>query len=235
MDKLYSFTYGDSRFFMADISDCVLENSRSHGFSMEKQLISGKIQAFACCLAAMQKYPGASVTVIAKYPKKKLVFGAIAEANGIVRGYCEKFNPSVITEGVILEVNLQLSVGDYTGVVCDKNLITAIEQYFKVSTQINAKCYMKIKENNWCCLVGEQLPNGTDLQCVWSSLKLEDIHNKKNDGKYNFFEDKYLKYGCTCSKEKVRQMLKTVEMNNDYREKGEISVVCKFCGKKYII
>ncbi|MGD9638808.1 MAG: Hsp33 family molecular chaperone HslO [Alphaproteobacteria bacterium] len=76
-----------------------------------------------------------------------------------------------------------------------------------------------------------------DNEMLSSSNSPEEIiYRIYHDNNLKVFEKKHISFGCSCSKERVENTLKTFSKEElaDMKEEGKVKVKCQFCSREYI-
>ena len=222
----------NARIFCVVLSDAVNRSAELNHLESEDRTVLGKLEVFACCIAALQKDERASVTARLSLSGKG-IFTAVADRDGIVRGRKED---SCGGAEDTLEVTLQLHLrGNYTGMVTGDGLEGLVDAYFANSLQIAASC--KVFESNgaFYCIVAEQLPGAScDLSGLCRAACEAIPANQVPEG-FEFLESSDLRFGCTCSRGALMRFVSSLseEDRADLAENGKIVTYCNACGKKY--
>lgn len=232
-EQVTKYMAQNARIFYVSLSDAVTESAMLNHLHGEDVSVLGRLEAFACCIAALQKDERASITARLSLPSIG-VFSATAEKDGMIRGLKE--GPAVGIEGT-LEVSLQLHLrGNYTGMVCGSNTEELVCNYFSQSLQISAACRLFEKNGGFYCIVAEQLPGAS---CALSEICAEAGEKLPleilPDG-FEFLERTPLHFGCTCSRGALMRFVSSLppEEREDLSENGKIVTHCNACGKKYV-
>ena len=222
----------NARIFCISLSDAVTQSAQLNHLDGEDRSTLGKLEAFACCIAALQKDDRASVTARLSLPGIG-TYSATADKEGIVRGRMEE-----TCDGAedTLEVTLQLHLrGNYTGMVTGKGLEGLVRSYFSQSLQIAASCSVFEDNDTFFCIVAEQLPGEScDLQGLCGEAEKTFPQNQIPEG-FEFLESTPLRFGCTCSRASLMRFVSAMspEDRADLAEDGKIVTYCNACGKKY--
>lgn len=231
-EQVSKYMVQNARIFCVSLSDAVTKSAELNHLTGEDRTLLGKLEVFACCIAALQKDERASVTARLSLPKVG-IFSATADKEGIVRGRKEDHCDG--TEDT-LEVTLQLHLrGNYTGMVTGKGLEGLVSAYFAQSLQISASCKVFEQNGEFFCIVAEQLPGEPcDLEELCHIAAENFPKNEIPDG-FDFLESTPLRFGCTCSRGALMRFVSALspEEQADLSENGKIVTYCNACGKKY--
>lgn len=231
-EQVCKYMAQNARIFCVTLSDAVDRSAELNGLSAEQKDLLGRLEVFACCIAALQKVEKASVTARISLPLTG-VFAATADRSGIVRGLregeCDGPEAS-------LEVTLQLSLrGTYTGVVTGKDFDDLTSGYFTRSLQIASACKIFSAQDGFVCIAAEKLPGeNCDLDGLCSRAG-ETLPFGEIPEDFAFLESSELKFGCTCSRGALLRLVSAMspEDRADLAENGKIVTHCNSCGKKY--
>ncbi len=222
----------NARIFCISLSDAVAKSSQLNHLEGQDVILLGKLEAFACCISALQKDDRASVTARLSLPGRGL-FSATADKDGMVRGRKEE---SCDGAEDTLEVTLQLHLrGNYTGMVCGKGLEDLVSTYFAQSLQIAAVCKVFERNGTFFCIVVEQLPGEScDLSGLCAQAS-EALPEERIPEGFEPLESTPLRFGCTCSRGALMRFVSAMppEERKDLAENGKIVTYCNACGKKY--
>ncbi|MHC1481566.1 Hsp33 family molecular chaperone HslO [Frateuria aurantia] len=134
----------------------------------------------------------------------------------------------------------------------------ALESYFARSEQLPAKLLLAADQNHAVGLMLQRMPDhggievevdadGWDrVQHLMATLGDEEalavapetlLHRLFHEENVRLFEARPLRFGCSCSRERVQRMLRSlgrdeVEAALEARN-GEIEVICEFCAERY--
>ena len=201
--------------------------------SAEDTVILGKLEAFTCCVAALQKVDNASVTARLSLPSGG-VYAATADRSGLIRGLREG---NCDGKEATLEVTLQLSIrGTYTGVVTGTDFDDLVAGYFARSLQIASVCRIFADGDRYFCMTVEKLPGeNCDLEEI-GSLACARLSRETVPEEFVFLESSPLRFGCTCSRGALLRLVSALPPEDRRElsdETGRIVTHCNSCGKKY--
>ncbi|MBQ1217722.1 MAG: Hsp33 family molecular chaperone HslO [Clostridia bacterium] len=230
-EQVAKYMAQNARIFCVSLSDAVVRSGELNEVSGETLSILGKLEAFACCIAALQKNERASVIVHLSLAGVGS-YSATADRDGIVRGRPEEGNSSEDT----LEVTLQLPIrGNYTGVVTGHGLDDLVATYFSQSLQIASACRVFESNGAFFCIVAEQLPGvSCDLEGLCAAAS-EQLPQGNIPVGFEFLESMPFRFGCTCSRAALMRFVDSLSEADraDLAEDGRIITYCNACGKKY--
>lgn len=231
-EQVSKYMAQNARIFCVSLDEAVARSAELNQLSGEDKIILGKLEAFTCCIAALQKDERASVSARLSLPRVG-IFSATAEKEGMIRGRKEEGCDGI---EATLEVTLQLHLrGNYTGMVCGIDLDDLFASYFSQSLQIAAVCKVLEQEGKFFFILAEQLPGAScDLAGLCSQASAEFPQGGVCDG-FEFLESTPLRFGCTCSRGALMRFVSALpeEDRADLSEDGKIVTYCNACGKKY--
>ena len=201
-----------------------------------------------------------SIRAIAKYNEKKLA--TLTEE--IEKSQIDKDNigknkaadlSALLTDGSLV-ITIEQNKGQrYQGIVAIKgnSIATMLENHLLQSEQLKTKIVLACNENKSAGLLLQELPHQTTEHLQqWEEMSLladtlsdeelltlnseEIIHRLFNQHDVRQFDAQEVKFKCTCSHQKVSNML----LSLDYQEAKDIihqsefiEVSCEFCNKMY--
>lgn len=230
-EQVRKYMIQNARVFCITLKDAVKSSAELNGLSSEEAFLLGKLQVFACCIAALQKDERASVVV--RLSSEEGCFSATADRDGLVRG--RKEEKDSVGEDT-LEVTLQLPLrGNYTGVVTGEGFDSLVEGYFARSLQIASTCRIFVKEDVYFCVVTEQLPGEPCDLAQISRVAEESFSKGETPDGFTFLEQSDLRFGCTCSRGALMRFVSAMPQSEreELSENGKIVTFCNACGKKY--
>ena len=230
-EQISKYVCGDARVFFVSLSDAAARSAEQNELNAGETATLGKLEAFACGLAAMQKDAQASVSVKLSFADGS-GFSATAERSGAVCGKKEDSSPAPEDA---LEVTLRLPLrGNYTGIVTGKGLDQLTADYFAQSLQIAAQCRVLQKETDFICIIADQLPGGkTDLKNTVAAA--ESLVGGEIPAGFSLLESISLRFGCTCSRSALLRVISALPETErrSLADNGKIVTFCNACGKKY--
>ncbi|MCX7099509.1 MAG: Hsp33 family molecular chaperone HslO [Methylococcales bacterium] len=142
----------------------------------------------------------------------------------------------------------------YQGIVPlqGNNLSTALQSYFEQSEQLNTRLWLFANDNHAVGLLLQELPAQTTDQDAWGRITmLADTVSEQemmgvdcetllyrlfNEENVRLFEADPVEFQCTCGRLKIANTLRTLgreELEGILLERGQIDVICEFCGGQY--
>ncbi len=232
-EQVVKYMTRNARVFFVTLDSAVDRSSELNNLEGEDRSVLGKLEAFCCCIASLQKDERASVLARLSLSGAG-VFSATADRDGIVRG-CKEADSDVLEDA--LEVTLQLPLrGNYTGVVSGVGFDDLAEGYFSRSLQIASVCKVFESENRFICIAVEQLPGDPcDLEEICAQACSTLPFGTFPDD-FVFLECSPFSFGCTCSRGALMRLVSSMppEEREALAENGKIITHCNACGKKYI-
>lgn len=231
-EQVCKYMVQNARVFCVSLSDAVKHSVQLNNLSPEDGDLLGRLEVFACCIAALQKVEKASVIARLSLPGRG-EYGATAHRDGMIRGLrlgdCEGTEAS-------LEVTLQLPLrGNYTGVVTGRDFDDLATGYFSRSLQIASACRIFASEEDFVCVAVEKLPGeNCDLDGICAAA-CADLPKEILPEGFVFLESMPLYFGCTCSRAALLRFVSALspEDRAELSENGKIVTHCNSCGKKY--
>ena len=188
-----------------------------------------------------------------------------ADAGALVRGYIQNpaamgDTPSVVGRDGYMNVIKDFGLREPYNGLCELvtgNLSMDFAYYFTKSEQLPSAISLEVDVKNGICkksagIIVQPMPNCTEdvivvLEDIVSQMKniASIVEDRGAQGVIDYYfghfpikqlDDVIPKYVCSCSKEKVSQMLMTLgkkELQDIIQENGKIEVGCQFCNKKY--
>ncbi len=240
MDKLYKYIYAnDVKVQVLVLSECVVQAARSHNLTVGGRISRiAAAECFAGILGAELKDAEASVYVSMKLPAIKTAYNAVAYGDGRICASEMKYvPPSSLTDGMVIESVLHNpATGDYSSVVCGKQVVGAINAYINESMQRKAKYKMFRDGNVYYAVFAEALPGSRKLGAAWKALKSPlfmnvDLGRMEQSG-FRLIQTRDISYGCNCSRRSVKRALLSAGGIEDGSD--SVETVCNYCGKKYV-
>lgn len=162
--------------------------------------------------------------------------------------------------GSILSMQLQPEQGGepYQGIVpmIGSSIGEAMENYFEQSEQLPTRFWLSVSDEQACGLMLQQLPRSELAKYDedgWNRvIKLSQtitrrellnippeqmLHRLFHQEKVSYFEPKSLRFACSCSRERVADMLKSLgqdEVASVIEEQNEVTVHCEHCNECYV-
>jgi len=142
----------------------------------------------------------------------------------------------------------------YQGIVAleGNSIADFLEGYLERSEQLETRIFLASDEKAVAGLLLQQLPGQREADDSWerithlgSTIKPEELlgleakeilHRLYHEEDVRLFEAESIYFKCTCSRDKVTNMLRSIsqqEASDIIKEQGNISVDCEFCGKSY--
>ncbi|MGV6809838.1 MAG: Hsp33 family molecular chaperone HslO [bacterium] len=133
-------------------------------------------------------------------------------------------------------------------------LADALDDYFVQSEQLKTRVYLSANATSAAGLLLQRLPGEADDEDGWQRvqqlantvqstelLTLSNetlLHRLFHEEQVRLFEPKPFAYQCTCSLQKVMDMVRSLgqaEAEAMLAEQGNISVTCEFCNTPYVL
>ena len=155
---------------------------------------------------------------------------------------------------LVITIEQTLTKERYQGIVAlEGNTIAEfLEAYLQRSEQLETRIFLAADKHTVSGLLLQQLPGKNEDEHSWdrithlgSTIKKEElleleatevIHRLYHEEDVRLFEPEQIHFQCSCSREKVSNMLRSIgeeEAAGIIKEQGAISVDCEFCGTTY--
>jgi molecular chaperone Hsp33 len=142
----------------------------------------------------------------------------------------------------------------YQGIVSltGGSLARAIENYFKQSEQLQTHLWLAADEQQAVGMLLQHLPGTEPDRDIWNRIESlgatltgeemlnlsteEVLYRLFHEEQVRLFEAEPVCFRCSCSREKVADMLRALgsdEVNDIIREEGKVSVGCEFCNQQF--
>lgn len=189
-------------------------------------------------------------TLVAQSTDQRKIRGLIRSQQEVATGSLE----AMFGEGFLVLTIESEKKEPYQGIVplTGKNLAEALETYFNQSEQLKTRLWLVANETYAAGLLLQELPSEQKHQEDWTRLSLlgdtlsaeellelnceELLHRLFNQEKVRLFEAEPVSFGCSCSREKIEAIIKSMgkeELLNIIDERGQIDVDCEFCGRNH--
>lgn len=131
-------------------------------------------------------------------------------------------------------------------------LAATLTEYFNQSEQLPTRVWLKSQGSGMAGLLLQKLPESSADQDGWNrvvhlaeTISAEELlaldtetllHRLFNEETVRLFEAKDVRFRCSCSQQKVTDMLRSLgeaEARSVLDEQGEIEVGCEYCGRQY--
>ncbi len=248
-----------------DTTEIVQTAINYHNLSDDAAKALGQVLTIGAFISSGFKASDNKLTIIVdgKGNGGKMVVSA--DAGAAVRGYIQNPSAmgdpaSVVGRDGYINVIKDFGLKEPYNGLCELvtgNLSMDFAYYFTKSEQLPSAISLDVDVKNGKCLksagiIVQPMPNCTEeviviLEDIVSQLKniASIVEEKGTQGVIDYYfghfpmkqlDDVNPKYICSCSKEKVSQMLMTLgrdELEDIIKENGKIEVGCQFCNKKY--
>ncbi|WP_047395165.1 Hsp33 family molecular chaperone HslO [Chitinibacter sp. ZOR0017] len=153
-------------------------------------------------------------------------------------------------------ITLDPRVGEpYQGVVgmqAGQTVAQIIEHYMTHSEQLDTRLWLACQDGMAAGMMLQKMPAQDDAEQSWEHLVTladtvkheellqlpprETLYRLFHEDSVRVFEPATPRFACTCSRERVGGMIKLMErpeVDELLAERGQVHVVCDFCGKEY--
>lgn len=238
---------------------CVTER---HTYPPTVRLLLGEMMAAAALLSATLKYKGSLIMQVqGSGPVPLLVVEATSERT--LRGMAQwsgetgglPFQRLVGQGRFVITIDPRESGQRYQGIVDldGDSLSDVLENYLKRSEQLESRLWLAADDNRAAGMLLQKMPEGqSDDADLWeraailgSTLKPDEllglpageiIRRLYHEEDLRVFEKEPWHFQCSCSKERVVNVLRMLgynEVRSILEERGCVDVDCEFCNKHY--
>ena len=248
-----------------DTTEIVQKAINYHKLSDDAAKALGRVLTIGAFISSGFKGIGNKLTIIVDGKGNGGKMVVTADVGSVVRGYIQNPKAMGDIKDVVGKngyINVIKDFGmkePYNGLseIVIGDIAMDFAYYFTKSEQLPSAISLDIDVKNGVCkkaagIIVQPMPNCTDeiiviLEDIVNQMKniASIVEEKTLQGVIDFYfahfpmeqlEDVHPKYECSCSKDKVSQMLMTLgkeELNSIIQEHGQIEVGCQFCDKKY--
>jgi molecular chaperone Hsp33 len=142
----------------------------------------------------------------------------------------------------------------YQGIVAleGSNLAEAIQTYFSLSEQLATRLWLAADGEHAAGLLIQELPSHKGANTDWQRVALLAdtvtesellrlpgetlLYRLFNEENVRLFEPEPVMFRCSCSRERIETMLRSLgleEVESVLRELGSVEVGCEFCNRRY--
>ena len=263
-DKLYRFLFDQANIrgeivSLHEVWQTMLAN---HNYPDVIRQHLGEVMAASVLLSATMKFEG-SLTIQASGDGALKLMVVECRNDFGVRGVAKYHEPfpeetdlkSLLGTGTLVITIEQTRTNErYQGVVAleGNSVAEFLEGYLERSEQLETRIFLAADDQSLGGLLLQQLPGKDEDYATWehithlgSTIKAEELlgleareilHRLYHQEDIRLFEPQDVHFECSCSREKVTNMLRSIshqEAAGIVKEQGNISVDCEFCGKSY--
>ena len=226
------------------------------------QLYLGEFVAANALLAATLKLEGSLIMQVQGDGPVHLMIMECTSNNHLrgIAKFKEPLNGSSLQDlfgdgRLAITIDNQKSSERYQSIVSleGNSIKVALESHLKQSEQLDTVLFLATDKHNACGLLLQKLPGEFDtnkddwnrVTQLASTIKNDElftlnadeiIHRLFNEDDVRLFEPESYRFNCTCSRERVANMLVTLgqdEVKDIIREQGSIDIDCEFCNEHY--
>ena len=248
-----------------DTTEIVQQAINYHNLTDDAAKALGRVLTIGAFISSGFKSKGNKLTIIVDGQGSGGKMVVTADTGAIVRGYIQNPKamgdvPSVVGKNGYINVIKDFGMKEpYNGLseIMVGDIAMDFAYYFTKSEQLPSAISIDVDVKGGVCkkaagIIVQPMPNCTDeiiviLEDIVNQMKniASIVEEKTAQGVIDYYfahfpmkqlEDVNPSYVCSCSKEKVSQMLMTLgkdELDSIIKEHGHIEVGCQFCDKKY--
>jgi len=197
---------------------------------------------FSAALSSQIKQSDSYITIKIKNAHTGIAYSATAFGDGRVCGFTEKTSEEITQQknrSFILEAVRKSDMGgEYKSVVMGNSMHGAINAYISESMQRSAKWKCVRIGTTTVGVFAEDIPGTHKLNSAWKHVSKYLSSSDENifeSDKFRILEEEPLSFGCKCTKRSVKRVLASLPEEERLSLGKTTEVVCKFCGKKYVI
>ena len=157
---------------------------------------------------------------------------------------------------LVITIENNISNERYQGIIelAGENVAEALEKYLTQSEQLETRLWLATDNHQATGMLLQRLPGKTDpdtdnwnrVTHLGSTITPEElvnlsaeeiIHRLFNEDDVRLLDAEPVSFRCSCSKERVRNMLRSlghVEVKSVIEEQGVIDTACEMCGQRYV-
>jgi molecular chaperone Hsp33 len=225
----------------------------------------GEYLAAAALLSGTIKYDGSLImqirgtgpitTLVAECTSRRTVRGLARWQGQVAPGSLSELTGA---GNVVITIDPGADMERYQGIVSleGDDIAQALGHYLEQSEQLKTQLWLVANENLAVGMLLQKLPDsaahaGQDedlwnrVQQLASTVTPEELltltpaellRRLFNEEDLRVFEAEPMSFRCTCSRERVRNMLRALgpdEVHDIIKEQGAVSITCEYCNQKY--
>ncbi|TDR71444.1 Hsp33 family molecular chaperone HslO [Paludibacterium purpuratum] len=265
-DCLQRFLFDESpvRGALVSLDDTWRQVLSRHGYPAPVRQVLGEMMAAAALLGANLKFDGTLVLqmhgtgalrlAVVEYTHERTL-RATAKWDGTPLSVSL---PELLGSGGRFVLTLEPKVDKsqtWQGIVAleGESVGAMLENYMRQSEQLDTRLILTADGNRAGGMLLQRLPDGhgdadgwTRARTLADTLKAEELltlapldilHRLYHEETVRVFEAERLAFACTCSRERVSEMLKMVgaqEAASILHEQGSVEIGCDFCNQRYV-
>lgn len=162
---------------------------------------------------------------------------------------------SLLGDGqLVITIDPGANMERYQGIVelVGDSVADALENYLRQSEQLKTRLWLAADESRAAGLLIQKLPGKEPSDDAWETAEQlgatvtadellalppdQLVYRLFHAEQVRLFDGEPIRFGCSCSRERVVNALRTLgydEIRSIIREQGEVSVDCEFCGEHY--
>jgi molecular chaperone Hsp33 len=233
-----------------------------HDYPAALESVLGELMAAASLLSSTLKFSGSLILQIhGSGPVRLMVVECTSEqtmrATAKWEGSLEGTFKDLVGEGrFVITITQEDSKQNYQGIVTlDGGCVAEVlEHYMATSAQLETRLWLASNRERSAGLMLQRMP-GTLLpedEEAWNRAtqlartitaaellglpKTQILRRLYHEEDVRVFEPKTMSFGCSCTRERVANMLRmlgTAEVQSILSEREEVEVLCEFCNRRY--
>ena len=236
-----------------------------HDYPPVVREILGEYLAAAALLSGTVKYDGSLImqirgtgpitTLVAECTSQRTVRGLAKWTGEVAPGSLSELTGA---GNIVITIDPGADMERYQGIVSleGDNIAQALGHYLERSEQLKTQLWLVANDNLAVGMLLQKLPDsaahaGQD-EDLWNRVQLlastvtpdelltlapaDLLRRLFNEEDLRVFEAEPMSFRCTCSRERVRNMLRALgpdEVHDIIKEQNAVSVTCEYCNQKY--
>ena len=218
-------------------------------------LLSGTVK-FDGSLIMQIRGTGPITTLVAECTSRRTVRGLARWTGEVAPGSLSELTGA---GNMVITIDPGADMERYQGIVSleGDNIAQALGQYFERSEQLKTQLWLVANESLAVGMLLQRLPNSVthagEDEDLWNrvqtlastvtpeellTLSPADLLRRLFSGEdLRVFESEPMSFRCTCTRERVRSMLRALgpdEVHGIIKEQGAASITCEYCNQNYL-
>jgi molecular chaperone Hsp33 len=232
-----------------------------HEYPLPLRTVLGELMAAAALLSSTIKFTGSLILQVqGSGPVKLLVVECTSDQTMRATAKWDEplqgadFRELVGSGRFVITIAPEDAKQTYQGVVTIEgaDVAGALEHYMATSEQLETRLWLAADGDHAAGMLLQRLPGSSGDPDAWNRavqltgtvtphelLKLparEIIHRLYHEEDIRLFESRVMSFRCSCSRERVVNMLRLLgrnEVSSILHERGSVEVNCEFCNRHY--